>query len=565
MDAGPRADGADGGSAPAGDDARGTSSAAEGTETDAPAHGRHRLSRLRRLSGPRWLRTSAAIFLVALIGATLGLQLGGRAEVEIGPFQMQLAAQPSLTGGSQLRIPPLGAISIQSHRGPIRLVARVDGLNESETRQLIADPARIEEATDLTTDDVRSAVTTLALRSVGAGLLGALLLGAVAFRSVRKTLITGGVALVLLGGSGGLAAATVNPASLSQPRYEGLLTNVPALIGDARSIYDNYGQYQGQLVQILTNMSKVYEAVSTLPTYQPDPNTIRVMHVSDLHNNPTAWSVIGTIGSQFQVNAVFDTGDLTDWGSAAEANLYASNVAALKVPYVFIRGNHDSGDVATAVAANPNAVVLDDQVQTVAGLVVAGVGSSRFTPDKSTGDDDAGKEVEAEAGEALSDTVLRYNRENEKSVDVMMVHEPAAADPLKERGPLILAGHTHERKTEALDKDTLLMIEGSTGAAGLRGFQGDTPKSFEMTVLYFAQDGALKAYDEITVSGAGQSQVELRRVIIGQKNATPSATVTATPSGTVTVSPSTPPNTAPVIPSPSPTTPTPTPSGSATP
>ncbi|GAA3390910.1 metallophosphoesterase [Cryptosporangium minutisporangium] len=551
----------EGGTAPAGETARGTASAADDGETDAPTHGRSRLS---RLSGPRWLRTSAAIFLIALIGATLGLQLGGRAEVEIGPFQMQLAAQPSLTGGSQLRIPPLGAISVDSHRGPIRLVARVDGLNESETRQLIADPARIEEATDLTTDDIRSAVTTLALRSVGAGVLGALLLGAVAFRSVRKTLITGGVALVLLGGSGGLAAATVNPSSLSQPRYEGLLTNVPALIGDARSIYDNYGQYQGQLVQILTNMSKVYEAVSTLPTYQPDPNTIRMMHVSDLHNNPTAWSVIGTIGSQFQVNAVLDTGDLTDWGSAAEANLYAQNVAALKVPYVFIRGNHDSAEVATAVAANPNAVVLDDQVRTVAGLVVAGVGSSRFTPDKSTGDDDAGKDVEAEAGEALSDTVLRYNRENEKSVDIMMVHEPAAAEPLKERGPLILAGHTHQRKVEALDKDTRLMIEGSTGAAGLRGFEGDTPKSFQMTVLYFAQDGALKAYDEITVSGAGQSQVELRRVIIGERNAgptEPSATVTATPSGTVTVTPSTPPNTAPVLPSPSPTTPT----GSPTP
>ncbi|WP_051571288.1 metallophosphoesterase family protein [Cryptosporangium arvum] len=526
------------------------------TEPDAPAHGRHRLARLRSVRGPKWLRTGVLAFLIALVGTTLGLQLGGRAEVEIGPFQMQLAAQPSLSGGSQLRIPPLGAISIQSHSGPIRLVARVDGLNESETRQLIADPARIEEATDLTTGDVRSALETLALRAIGAGLLGAVLLGAIAFRDVRRTAITGGMAVVLLAGSSGIAAATLNPNSLSQPRYEGLLTNIPALIGDARSIYDNYGQYRGQLVSILTNMSKVYEAVSTLPNYQPDPNTIRVMHVSDLHNNPTAWQVIGTIGNQFQVNAVFDTGDLTDWGSATEANLYASNIAALKVPYVFIRGNHDSTDVARAVATNPNAVVLDDTVRQVAGLTVAGAGSSRFTPDKTTGDDNAGKDVEAQSGDALADTVQRYNRENEKSVDVMMVHEPAAAEPLKDRGPLILAGHTHERKVEALDKDTLLMIEGSTGAAGLRGLQGDTPKSFEMTVLYFAQDGALKAYDEITVSGSGQSQVELRRVIVGQRNAVPAATVTATPSGTVTVTPSAP-NTQPVIPSP-------TPSGSPT-
>lgn len=534
----------------------------DGPPTEPAEHGWHRFGRIgRRLRPPRWLRRSAAVFLVALLGTAIGLQLGGRAEVEIGPFQMQLTAQPSLTGGSQLRIPPLGSISVASHRGPIQLVARVDGLNESETRRLIADPARLEEATDLTTGDVRSAIETLALRSVGAGLLGALLLGAIAFRTVRRTLAAGGIALALLVGSGGVAALSANPNSLTEPRYEGLLTNVPALIGDARSIYDNYGHYQGQLVQILTNMSKVYEAVSTLPTYQPDPHTIRVLHVSDLHNNPTSWSVIGTIGSQFQVNAIFDTGDLTDWGSAAEANLYAKNVTALKVPYVFIRGNHDSPEVAAAVAANRNAVVLDDQVATVAGLTVAGAGSTRFTPDKTTGDDRAGKDIQAKAGEALAQTVLRSNRESDKSVDVMMVHEPAAAEPLKNSGPLVLAGHTHERAVRALDKDTQLMIEGSTGAAGLRGFEGERPKSFEMTVLYFAQDGTLKAYDEITVSGAGQSQVELRRVIVGDKaSPSPSVTVTATPSGSITASSAPPVNTAPVVPSPSPTV-SPSPTG----
>ena len=526
------------------DEETGAAPEAPGDTTTAPAAappapGRRRLERLKRLTGPRWLRTSVAVFLIALIGVGVGLQLGGRAEVEIGPFQMQLQAQPSVTGGSQLRIPPLGSISIDSHRGPIRLVARVDGLNESETRQLIADPNRIEEATDLTTTDVRSAIETLALRSVGAGLLGALLLGAIAFRDWRRTLITGGVALVMLAGTGGLAAATVNPSSVTEPRYEGLLTNVPALIGDARSIYDNYGHYQTQLVQILTNMSRVYEAVSSLPTYQPDPNTIRVLHVSDLHNNPTAWNVISTISSQFQVNAIFDTGDLTDWGSAAEANYYAKNISALKVPYVFIRGNHDSAEVAAAVAANRNAVVLENQVKTVAGLTVAGIGSSRFTPDKTNGDDAAGLDAQRRSGDELSPTVLRYDRESDtRHVDVMMVHEPAAAEPLVNRGPLILAGHTHARKVEQLDKDTLLMIEGSTGAAGLRGFEGNSPKSYEMSVLYFSKDGALKAYDEITVSGAGQSQVELRRVIIGEKNnasPTPSpSSGTATPSGSTT-------------------------------
>jgi hypothetical protein len=98
------------------------------------------------------------------------------------------------------------------------------------------------------------------------------------------------------------------------------------------------------------------------------------------------------------------------------------------------------------------------------------------------------------------------------------------------------------------------MIEGSTGAAGLRGFERDTPTSFELSVLYFSPQGVLRAYDELTVSGAGQSQVSLRRVLAGDKlTASPSVTATATPSGAVTVTstPSTAPaNPAPVVPAP---------------
>jgi hypothetical protein len=35
-----------------------------------------------------------------------------------------------------------------------------------------------------------------------------------------------------------------------------------------------------------------------------------------------------------------------------------------------------------------------------------------------------------------------------------------------------------------------------------------------MSLLYFSPSGALQAYDEITVSGAGQSEVELKRTLV---------------------------------------------------
>ena len=37
-----------------------------------------------------------------------------------------------------------------------------------------------------------------------------------------------------------------------------------------------------------------------LPAYQPDPSTIRVLFVSDLHLNPASWDVIRSVAKQFQ-------------------------------------------------------------------------------------------------------------------------------------------------------------------------------------------------------------------------------------------------------------------------
>ena len=58
------------------------------------------------------------------------------------------------------------------------------------------------------------------------------------------------------------------------------------------------------------------------------------------------------------------------------------------------------------------------------------------------------------------------------------------------------------------------MVEGSTGGAGLRGLQGETPTPLEMSVLYFDTSHVLQAYDQITLGGTGESQVTLDRHLI---------------------------------------------------
>src|SRR3712207_9370761 len=79
----------------------------------------------------------------------------------------------------------------------------------------------------------------------------------------------------------------------------------------------------------------------------------------------------------------------------------------------------------------------------------------------------------------------------------------------------VLAGHAHEREVTRLDGGTLLMVEGSTGGAGLRALQGEFPEPLTCTVLYLdPSTGALTAYDEITLGGLGQTQVTLQRQVV---------------------------------------------------
>jgi hypothetical protein len=91
----------------------------------------------------------------------------------------------------------------------------------------------------------------------------------------------------------------------------------------------------------------------------------------------------------------------------------------------------------------------------------------------------------------------------------------------------VLAGHTHERRVSILDKtSTRMMVEGSTGGAGLRGLESEHPLPLSMSVLYFDHQRDLVAYDDITVGGTGLAEVSLKRNMIEAPKLAPKPTVT---------------------------------------
>ncbi|MEV0002090.1 metallophosphoesterase [Micromonospora sp. NPDC050980] len=485
-----------------------------------------------------------ALLAVTLGGIVVGTYTGGHVSTDIGPFRAELKLSPSLNGGTTVDIPPLGALLLDSHDGPAYLTVEVGSLDQGRTEALIGDPASISRASQSAVQDVRDGVTRLGLKTLASTVLATLLLAGLVFRDVRRTAWAGGLALAITAGSLGLAAATVRPQAIEEPRYEGLLVNAPAIVGDARRIANDYTKYAEQLQRLVGNVSKLYTTVSALPVVQPSPGTTRVLHVSDMHLNPTGWQLIRTVVEQFGIDVVIDTGDITDWGSEPEAS-YVGSISLLKKPYVYIRGNHDSPRTASAVAQQPNAVVLNNSTTTVAGLTIAGIGDPRFTPDKETSPAGSGltsavADQVIGTGEQLAATIEKSPRK----VDIALVHDPASAGPLSGLTPLVLAGHKHARQVSKLpevpgEQPTTLMVEGSTGGAGLRGLEGEEPTPLTMTVLYFDKQKLLQAYDEITVGGTGQSQVSLERHVIRDPAKGDEVPVTPTPTRGAPESPST--------------------------
>lgn len=471
---------------------------------------------IRHSIGARRIGVTLALIVVSVFGVGLGLRLDGRVHQDVGPFAATFSLNPSLHGGTDVQIPPLGSLIVASHQGPAHLSLRLDSLDQTRAKRLVTDPQGIERAGDTAVPDVEDGVTRLVLQAAGVTMLTTMALAALIFRRVERVAICGALALATVAAAGAIAVGTFRPSSIEEPKYQGLLVNAPAVIGDAQSIADRFDAYRAELQGLVTNVSRLYETVSALPVYEPSPDTVRVLHISDLHLNPSAWSVIRTVVTQFHIDLVIDTGDINDWGTTMESS-FVKEIGSLGVPYVYIRGNHDSTITAHAVARQPNAIVLENGATTVHGLTIAGIGDPRFTPDKTTQSVDSDSAHQAmdpvyRSGEQLATTI----RDNSYPVDIALVHDPASAGALTGTVPLVLAGHLHRRKVEYLQRipgqqQTLMLVEGSTGGAGLRGLEGETPTPLEMSVLYFDASHRMRAYDDITLGGTGESEVTLER------------------------------------------------------
>lgn len=454
----------------------------------------------------RLLRPLVAV-LLGLVGGWLGLTLGGTVHHEVGPLTTSMRVLPTWGGGTSVVVPPLGELELDTHGGPLGIRATLEGVDVEEAQALVARPELLGDLKPRAAADLQWELKMAGLRSVLASLAGAVLLSALASRRVGSTLVGGGTALLAVSCSLAVAVGTWNPAALAEPRYQGLLSSAPSVVGSAETIVTDFSRYGDQLAQIVRNVSGLYTATSSLPLLPPGDDVVKVLHVSDLHLAPQAWDLVRTVATQYDVDVIVDSGDITDHGSAAE-NRYVEEIRHLDRPYLWVRGNHDSAVTERAMRRLRNVTVLDGRVHRVAGLTFLGSGDPTFTPDKTLL---YGPELVTRAAQRLAATAREAG-----GVDVLVFHDPADADLFDGAAHTSLFGHLHYRRVEQGEQGTWMMVQGSTGGSGLRALEPDPdPAPIMLSVLYVDRSThELRAYDDIRLGGLGNTSAEIDRQVL---------------------------------------------------
>ena len=560
-------------------------------------------------SVPGWRAHTAhvlGVLVVGVLGVAIGASLAPPTTATVGPLQAEVSVVPSLRPGVHVLLPPAGEVDFGTHLAPFAVQARIAEVDLEGARALISSPANLRALRATAPEDLRRATVRAALTTAGCSFAGALVLSVLVYRRrwFRIAHVASAVAAVLVT-VGGVGLWSFDPDKLAQPRFTGLLGQAPYISGQASSLLQRLESYRSGLADIVSGVTTLYASSDRLPVLPAEDDVVPVLHVSDIHLNPLGFDLVQRLVRQFQVEVVVDTGDITTWGTEVESSLL-SRIKNVGVPYVFVRGNHDSKRTQQAVAQNPNAVVLDGDVREVKGIVFAGIGDPRFTPDTNAPIRDAppspsgspspspsgsssrpagssaavpptptpspsppspapaetgvasprgeglgSADPEVRAGARLLDLIQGWNARNpDRPVAVAAVHEPYAVPPLLGSVPLVLAGHLHSRSVRLDPSGTRVMIEGSTGGAGIsstsiHSITDGEPVPLDATLLYVARRGEragqVVAYDQITVGGFGLASVTIERTVLragaepalapGQQGPPPTPGPSPSPSG----------------------------------
>ncbi|MCL4499357.1 MAG: metallophosphoesterase [Chloroflexi bacterium] len=461
-------------------------------------------------------KTPIKVLLVVFLSALFALgavTFFGASSYEIDGVLINLAARPALTGKTVLGVPPFGEVSAETHSSPLLISATLERVYPDKLEKVTQEAppgdklvSRIEKDATHTLKDF--VIRLIAIAAVG-GLIGAL----VAQKRVRYGLLGALVGAVVVAGLLGVAYETYNINSFRQPSYSGVLSAAPWMTGALADRLAALKTFREQVKDIAGNVHEFYNKVDSWGPLEASDGDLTVLHVSDLHTNPSGLDLIERIAGDYKPAFIIDTGDATDFGTPLEVG-FLNRIATLGRPYLFVPGNHDSQTSIALLRGLPNVSILDGRQKTIDGISVLGVADPASGR---SGDTFNSTRPELEAKAKMFQSLV----EKDKPL-IAAAHNPVVAEAAFRRVPTVLTGHTH-RPQVVIDKGWVFINAGTTGAAGLRTFREDKGLPYSLQILHYKRNPMhLVAIDTVTVYGLEREFHLERRLVDGAKNSAPS-------------------------------------------
>lgn len=450
-----------------------------------------------------------ALALLVVVGV-LGILSAATYRVPGG--EMTLSLRPAWPGG-RLVMPlgPAGRVEMLTHRTPVNLDVRF----ELAARDKLGDLGELARGLPAARASAQEAFTSFILWKmpwiVALGLgVGLLCVGPgprVLKRGARAAGLGLAGVLVAVGALAGLSYATLDRSpSVS---YQGLARDLPLVVSvvrNASSALKGPSLGFGEFVSALETMGKQLASEGPIGVGE---DGVRLLLVSDLHANPVGARLAGQLArSRVEpVDAVLLGGDMTYFGTEAEARLVAAAFGDVPVPVLVAGGNHDAAP-AMRYFASLGWRILDGEVVDVNGVRVMGFSdpvawSPMIIP------------TESEMARAAANAASAWSAAS-PAPEVVLVHDRAQAEGIiqsAQRGAVqltVLHGHDHVAAVKS--EGTVHLIDGgSAGASGVErlGRDPDTPYTFQLVEYSVGPDATRPvSVTTFSYSGNGSSQAQ---------------------------------------------------------
>jgi predicted phosphodiesterase len=384
-------------------------------------------------------------------------------------------------GYTELAIPPLGTVRAKTHQAPLKFGISLKDINLERLKTMIAqgsDGIYTELVASL-----RSQIRLFIARILSLALLGGLFSGYILFRRPKQALLAGLAGLFVFALMIGAALLTYNEQAFREPEYKGVVEAAPWLLGVADNALAEVEKLEDKLKIIAVNLTRMFESLSQVGTEELlFGSELKILHVSDIHNNPLGVSLALQMAEAFKADIIIDTGDATDYGTPIEGEL-VRNISASKPPWVFVPGNHDSPAVVQVLRELENVTVLEAGLVSFEkfDLTIAGIADPAAS---GTGMRVPSKEEYKEAAARLQVIIDQA----ERKPSIIIAHHVYIVEEFSQWPVTLLHGHGHRVNIRTLG-EAVAIDAGTAGGAGIRGLISTQQIPYTMVLLHMRRQG----------------------------------------------------------------------------